>query len=66
MKIEKTMHCIASKTFPLKFYDYNGNECESMDDKNVLMTYAECTTQLKNYDKSEEYQILAVRITYEI
>ena len=66
MKIEKTMHCIASKTFPLKFYDYNGNECESIDDKNVLMTYAECTTQLENYAEPEECQILAVRITYEI
>lgn len=66
MKIEKTMHCIASKTFPLKFYDYNGCECESMDDKNVLMTYAECTAQLEDYDEPEEYQILAVRITYEI
>ena len=42
------------------------NECESMDDKNVLMTYAECTTQLENYDEPEEYQILTVRITYEI
>ena len=37
-----------------------------MDDKNVLMTYDECTTQLENYDEPEEYQILAVRITYEI
>lgn len=66
MKIEKTMHCIASKTFPLKFYDYNRCECESMDDKNVLMTYAECVAQLENYDEPEECQILAVRITYEI
>ena len=66
MKIEKTMHCIASKTFPLKFYDYNGNECECLDDRNVLMTYAECEKDLKDYDESEDYQILAVRITYEI
>lgn len=66
MKIEKTMHCIASKTFPLKFYDYNGCERESMDDENILMTYAECVAQLKLYDEPEEYQILAVKITYEI
>ena len=66
MKIEKTMYCIVSKEFPLKFYDYNGCECESMDDKNVLMTYTECTEQLKHYDEPEESEILAVNITYEI
>jgi hypothetical protein len=37
-----------------------------MDDKNVLMGYAECVGQLKCFDEPEEYQILAVNITYEI
>lgn len=66
MRVEKTMHCITSKTFPLKFYNYNGDERDSIDDDNVLMTYEECAAQLKYYDEPEEYQILAVKITYEI
>lgn len=66
MKIEKTMYCIVSITFPLKFYDYNGCECKSLEDKNVLMTYAECIERRNNYDEPEKYYILPVRITYEI
>ena len=64
MKIEKTMHCIASKTFPLKFYRC-GNETDELED-DVLRTYESCVDELKTYDESEEFQILAVRVTYEV
>ena len=64
MKIEKTMHCIASKMFPLKFYRC-GNETDELED-DVLRTYESCVDELKTYDEPEEFQILAVKVTYEV
>ena len=64
MKIEKTMHCIASKEFPLKFYRC-GIETDELED-DVLRTYESCVDELKTYDEPEEFQILAVRVTYEV
>ena len=64
MRIEKTMHCIASVKFPLMFY-VNGYETDELEDR-CLQSYDECVRELETYDETHDYQILAVKITYEI
>lgn len=64
MIIKKEKYCIASKTFPLKFYS-SGEERDHIDDEFVLMSKEACDNELKTYDDPEECQILKVVVTYE-
>lgn len=65
MIIKKEKYCIASKTFPLKFFMF-GVEHDSIDDSLLLVSKEECEEELKTYDEPEECQILKVVVTYEI
>ena len=66
MLINKTMYCIVTKTFPLKFcnagYDYNSELDESVMSK----TREDCEKELETYDDKDNYQVVPVKITYEI
>ena len=63
MILEKYKFCIASKSFPLKFF-YEGYEHDTLDDI-VLRTNKECLEEIETYDTLDNFQILPVRVTYE-
>ena len=63
MIISKEKYCIASKSFPLKFYRC-GNEIDTLED-DVLRSKESCEDELKTYDEPEEFHILKVQVTYE-
>lgn len=65
MIISRNKYCIASKSFPLKFYSYNGMELDELLYLN-MMSYEKCETVLKEFDDPEKYQILQVKVTFEI
>lgn len=65
MIISHNKYCIASKSFPLKFYSYNGVETDELFYLN-MMSYEKCETVLKEFDDPEQYQILQVKVTFEI
>ena len=64
MKITKEMYAIATKSFPLKFIDWNGEPRNDLSNK-VLGTKEECQYNLNTFYEPEEYQILKVEVTYE-
>lgn len=64
MIISKEKYCIASKEFPLKFYRC-GNETDELE-YDVLRSKESCENELATYDEPELFQILKVRITYEL
>ena len=64
MKIIKEKYCIASKSFPLMFYE-DGTEHDNIEDI-YLTSKEDCENELKTYDEPEECQVLKVRVTYEI
>jgi len=55
--------CIASRTFPLKFY-LDGQEHDEFDGV-LLRSYQECEKELQTYDEDADCQILQVKVTYE-
>lgn len=63
MVVTKEMYCIASKSFPLKFYRC-GNETDELDE-DVLRSKESCEYELETYDEPELCQILKVKVTYE-
>ena len=63
MILRKEMYCIASRSFPLKFYR-NGYEIDELD-IDVLRNKEGCEYELETYDEPELYQILKVKVTYE-
>ena len=63
MIITKEKYCIASKSFPLKFYGC-GNEVDTLED-DVLMSKEMCEEELGTYEEPEEFHILKVQVTYE-
>ena len=66
MIIEKKMYAIVGKQpFPLLFY--SGGYSYSVLDESVLSnTVEDCEEELKTYDDAEDFQIVPVKITYEI
>ena len=64
MIISKDMYCITSKSFPLKFYRC-GNETDELI-HDVLMSKESCEDELQTYDEPEEFQVLNVKVTYEL
>lgn len=64
MIIQKEKYCIASSSFPLRFYK-DGNETDILDD-DVLHSYNDCEKELKTYDNFDDFQILHVKVTYEL
>lgn len=65
MKITKEEYCIATKSFPLKFDDGNGNDIDCIE-KAALATKEESEEELKTFDNPDDYQVRKVTITYEI
>ena len=64
MKIVKEKYCIASKSFPLMFYE-EGEEYDDIED--IYLTSEDmCINNLQIFDYPEECQILKVKVTYEI
>ena len=63
MVIIKEMYCIASKSFPLKFYRC-GNETDELHE-DVLRSKESAEAELETYDEPELCQILKVKVTYE-
>ena len=63
MIISEEKYCIASKSFPLKFYRC-GNETDVLE-HDVLMNKESCEHELSTYDEPEEFHILKVKVTYE-
>ena len=66
MIIEKTMYCIVSKTFPLKFYNEGYDYNSTLDESLMSKTFEDCQKELATYDEPDECQIVPVKITYEI
>lgn len=64
MKITKEKYCIASKSFPLMFYE-EGVEYDDIEDLVLFTSKKACEDELKDYDEPEECQILRVLVTYE-
>ncbi len=64
MKITKERYCIASKSFPLMFYE-NGIDCDDIEDITLFLNKKACEDELETYDEPEEFQILKVQVTYE-
>lgn len=64
MIISEEKYCIASKEFPLKFYDNKGYEYDVFN-RYILMDKKDCEYELNEYDEPEEYQILKVQVSYE-
>lgn len=65
MIVSNNKYCIASRSFPLKFYLYHGSETDELNHE-CLMSYTDCETALKEFDDPEQYHILQVKVTYEI
>lgn len=65
MIISQNHYCIASKAFPLMFYLRHGSETNRLDNE-CMMSYKECEMALKDFDEPEDYQILQVKVTFEI
>ena len=64
MIISKEKYCIASKSYPIKFY-MDGVEYDDVED--VLLTDKEYyEDELKTYDEPENFQIIKVMGTYEL
>lgn len=63
MKLVKEKYCIASKSFPLMFFE-DGEEYDDIEAIH-LTRKEDCENELKTYDEPEEYQILKVKVTYE-
>ena len=64
MIVSKEKYCITSKNFPLKFY-HCGEETDELGD-DVLKSKEYCENELETYDEPEAFQILKVRVTYEL
>lgn len=66
MIISEEKYCIASKTFPLKFYRC-GNETDEFEHC-ILRSKESCEEEFKKYVyyNLEKFQILKVKITYEL
>lgn len=64
MIISEERYCIASKDFPLRFYDRDGCELNVFN-HHMLMTKQDCEYELGMFDEPEEFQILKVKATYE-
>ena len=64
MIIKEEKYCIASKSFPLKFFRC-GNETDELD-WDVLRSKESCEHELETYDEPCEFQILKVVVTYEL
>lgn len=65
MIISNKKYCVASKAFLLTFYIHNGSETNILDN-DCMMSYKECEMTLKDFDEPENYQILQVKVTFEI
>ena len=64
MIITEEKYCIASKSFPLRFYRF-GNETDTLE-YDVLRSKDSCDDELKMIHDPNEFQILKVKISYEI
>lgn len=65
MKIVKEKYCIASKVFPLIFYE-EGEDYDDIEEV-CLREKEKCENDLNTYyDFPEELQVLKVKVTYEI
>lgn len=64
MKISEEKYCIASKNFPLKFYDRDGRELDFFNHY-ILMSEQDCEYEIDIFDEPEKLQILKVKVTYE-
>lgn len=64
MIISKEMYCIASKSFPLKFYRC-GNETDELE-LDVLRSKESCEDELQTYDEPETFQILKIQLSFEL
>lgn len=64
MKLVKERYCIASKSFPLMFYE-EGTEYDDIEDLVLFMNEKACEDELNRYNDPEECQILKVKVTYE-
>lgn len=66
MIIKNEKYTIATKDYPLTFDDGNGNSVDDLDDAYLDLSYDNTKARLENYDEPDEFQILKVRVTYEI
>lgn len=64
MIIENKKYVIATKTFPLKFDNGDGNNVSDFNDA-CLSSYDETKAELECFDEPDKYQILEVKVTYE-
>lgn len=64
MIISKEKYCIASKSYPIKFY-MDGIEYDDVEDV-YLTTKERCEKELEIYDVPEEFEIIKVMVTYEL
>ena len=66
MKITTEKYAIVTKGFPLTFIDDCGCKCDSIEDDVLFETKEEAEDQLNCFDKPSEYQVIPIKITYEI
>ena len=64
MKVVRGKYFIASKSFPLMFYD-EGEAYSDIEDACLFDDKEICEYALSTYDEPEECQILKVLVTYE-
>ena len=64
MKVVKGKYFIASKSFPLMFYN-DGKAYHSIEDACLFDDKKDCEYELSTYDEPEECLILKVLVTYE-
>lgn len=66
MIIEKKMYGIVGKqAFPLLFYS-EGYSYSVLDESVLSNTHEDCEKELATYDDAEKFQIIPVKITYEL
>lgn len=65
MTINRNKYVIASKTFPLMFYDKHGNEFDDFEEP--MMSERELAESVLNiFDEPNQFQVLEIKVRYEI
>lgn len=66
MIIKNEKYTIATKDYPIKFDDGNGNPVDDLDDAYLELSYDNAKSRLENcFDEPDEFQILKVKVSYE-
>lgn len=65
MIISQYWWCVANKSFPIKFYQSDGNEVDEIN-FDCMMDKEECELFIKHCDEHDELRIVPVSVSYEI